>query len=318
MKRCPQCGTTYTDDSLRYCLQDGTLLSGEARQTFDPEATLVAGEGRSRSDAPPTEILNPDELPTARIRAGAPTEPQRARPTERATSGVDASNIPPTIAAVPPVAVAPPTIPRRTSGPVIALSILVAVLLLALGGIIAWVMMRDSNGESTRVTNTTSNQSSASRSPESNTRTNPTPASSASPTPQASPVDTAAVLREVDAALNGWADSIRQRDINKHMSYYADRLEVFYNSSNVNADRVRAAREDAFSRYDTMDVKLSKIRTEVNDTGTRATATFDKTFNFEGEKNFSGAVESRLSFVKTGGRWRIVGEKDLRTYYVNK
>lgn len=37
MKRCPACGSTYNDDTLRFCLQDGTKLVRE----YDPEATQV-------------------------------------------------------------------------------------------------------------------------------------------------------------------------------------------------------------------------------------------------------------------------------------
>jgi hypothetical protein len=40
MKRCPSCNTTYSDDTLAYCLSDGTpLYSGKG---YDSEATLVA------------------------------------------------------------------------------------------------------------------------------------------------------------------------------------------------------------------------------------------------------------------------------------
>jgi hypothetical protein len=37
MKRCPKCSSTYTDDSLNFCLTDGAPLSSVA----DPDATLV-------------------------------------------------------------------------------------------------------------------------------------------------------------------------------------------------------------------------------------------------------------------------------------
>src|SRR5437763_7594070 len=36
MKQCPVCKTTYTDESLRYCLADGTTLS------FSEEPTVLA------------------------------------------------------------------------------------------------------------------------------------------------------------------------------------------------------------------------------------------------------------------------------------
>lgn len=37
MKKCPQCGTTYTDESLRFCLADGAVLDG------GEEPTVISG-----------------------------------------------------------------------------------------------------------------------------------------------------------------------------------------------------------------------------------------------------------------------------------
>jgi hypothetical protein len=40
MKRCPTCSTTYTDESLRYCLADGTtLIAAEAETVLRPVGT---------------------------------------------------------------------------------------------------------------------------------------------------------------------------------------------------------------------------------------------------------------------------------------
>jgi hypothetical protein len=44
MKRCPACHRAYTDESLRYCLDDGTLLQGvpdSSNPSFDPQATIA-------------------------------------------------------------------------------------------------------------------------------------------------------------------------------------------------------------------------------------------------------------------------------------
>src|SRR2546421_10411881 len=50
MKRCPQCNREYSDDTLRFCLEDGTPLA-------DP---------RTRAEPPPTEILPARQRPTER------------------------------------------------------------------------------------------------------------------------------------------------------------------------------------------------------------------------------------------------------------
>ena len=49
MKTCPQCHSTYSDESLNFCLADGAVLSS------DPEATLI--NPTRRAPPPPTEVL---------------------------------------------------------------------------------------------------------------------------------------------------------------------------------------------------------------------------------------------------------------------
>jgi hypothetical protein len=62
MKRCPVCGTTYTDVTLRYCLADGAALGG----SLSEEPTLVSrdplrvdiGRPTDPAVAPPTSVEN--------------------------------------------------------------------------------------------------------------------------------------------------------------------------------------------------------------------------------------------------------------------
>jgi hypothetical protein len=55
MKICPKCHSTYSDESLKFCLADGAVLSS------DPDATLI--NPTIRATPPPTEVL-----PTAAAR----------------------------------------------------------------------------------------------------------------------------------------------------------------------------------------------------------------------------------------------------------
>jgi ketosteroid isomerase-like protein len=303
MKRCPTCQSVYTDDSLAYCLQDGAKLAF-VRDSASEETWQMSGA----SAAPPTEILKPEDMPTVRIEPGANTrEQQRARPT-----ALNSPSIPP-----PSSATAAP----RSNATVILLSAVVAILLLVLGGLITWVAMRDRNANQQSTGNTTSNENVAGNTRQSNTttRTESNTNSSQTPTPQPSAVDVAAAQKEVQAALNAWSDTIRQRNLEEHMKYYADTLDVYYNSANVSRERVRADRAAAFSKYNSLDMQLTNVNITIEPTGTRAVATFDKTFDFRGdEKDFSGSGLNRFWLAKSGGRWRITGEKDLKTYYVNK
>src|SRR5688500_5964712 len=55
MKRCPQCGTTYMDESLRFCLADGATLNA----TDGEESTVVS----SRSEPLRVDITSGSRLP---------------------------------------------------------------------------------------------------------------------------------------------------------------------------------------------------------------------------------------------------------------
>ncbi|MCA1558189.1 MAG: hypothetical protein LC731_06580, partial [Acidobacteria bacterium] len=164
-------------------------------------------QGRSGVEPPPTEIMRPEDMPTAPIETTHGTiGQQRARPTAREVEQQSAA-----------IVVAP-----RSNATVIALSAIVALLLVALGGLMVWIMMRDRRQTQTRAA--TSNQESAKPSSTTEPRTASNTNSSANATPQPSPVDVAALQKEVQTALSAWAGTVRQRNLDEHMNYYADVL----------------------------------------------------------------------------------------------
>src|SRR5688500_14540317 len=62
MKNCPACGTTYTDDSLSFCLADGTALrvGDEVPTAMRKSAVRVD----IPSATPPTEAVSGRETPS--------------------------------------------------------------------------------------------------------------------------------------------------------------------------------------------------------------------------------------------------------------
>lgn len=116
---------------------------------------------------------------------------------------------------------------------------------------------------------------------------------------------------EISRFLQEWAASIRAHDLNAHMAFYTDPLDIYHNKRNHSADNVRASLASAFSRYSTLDVQINNINVILDSSGTQATATFNKKWNFVGEKSFSGTVQQKVWLVKRGGRWLISGIKDL-------
>jgi len=127
--------------------------------------------------------------------------------------------------------------------------------------------------------------------------------------------DPAAVRREVSRALDEWARSTRARDLNAHARSYADTLEIFYLKENVPAAQVLADRARAFTRYDTISLKLDNVEITPGPSGARATAVFDKTWEFKADdKTATGSVRQQLTLARVGGRWLITGEKDLQVH----
>ena len=44
--RCPKCNSSYTDESLLYCVSDGTELVAAGGQTSDTNATMLYPQAR--------------------------------------------------------------------------------------------------------------------------------------------------------------------------------------------------------------------------------------------------------------------------------
>ena len=80
MKSCPKCGTQYTDDTLRFCLQDGTPLAGVV-VTGGPSASIDEIETVVRRD---DRINVPVESDAIKYNADSTvmhSEPEAKRPT---------------------------------------------------------------------------------------------------------------------------------------------------------------------------------------------------------------------------------------------
>lgn len=132
MKHCPTCGSSYTDDTLVYCLQDGATLQRASGQSNplslistlrdDTQRTDAASQGLDHTSAPTVEIPS-SALPTSLY--------QEARPTAGPMSGAGAAGSASTST----------TQPGNTAR-VIITTVVATILLLGLGGIGAWLFFR--------------------------------------------------------------------------------------------------------------------------------------------------------------------------------
>jgi hypothetical protein len=148
MKRCPACGSTFTDDSLRFCLQDGAALLSVSGQPsdFSRADTLSDDSETHRSEPPPTEKFNLGAAPTVQARPAAATipvqSPRSTRETNDEKSAGKGSN---------PLAVAAVTV--------------VVVLLLVLTGFGIVYLLRDKSSGDANTGATTSKTETANAAP---------------------------------------------------------------------------------------------------------------------------------------------------------
>jgi len=300
MKYCPNCQTTYTDDSLRFCLQDGTQLADVSGMNsemptvaFDDSETLV-------SRKPPQQV----------VRINVPeTESQNWQQPEQ-----------PRIAAPPPVE----TKRSKTALTVMA-TVLGMLLFLGIAGLGAWMLLKSRKTEvAVNVNNAPANRPLNSNSANIKTSNANLTAPAASPTatpipkPTLKPEEIKAVTNDVKEAIDEWKGSSENLDLDGNLDQYADSVD-YYAGGRVNRARVRADKQRAFEQFDSINFNISNVKITPDASGERATAVFDKEWTFEGENTRStGKVRQQLTLGKIDGRWLITGEKDLKTYYVGK
>lgn len=290
MKQCPQCQRSYDDDSYEFCLEDGTVLV----KVSDAETLTDA------SDETETIIRN------TRIE---PTSPDFLNPQYQ-------NSVPPQVLPLePPIQSAPP---KSNTAQIVLLTIGGMFALLGIG-FGAWYFLGDRQTEIVQEKN--NNQTSTrSPSPKPTAEKNVNVAKpTISPTPESTPTpefDSEEVKSEVSGVIDDWKSATEAGDINACMSNYADTVD-FYNKR-VSRSFVRNNKQDSFDKYDSMSINLSNLRVSADASGEKATAVFDKEWNFSGEKAYEGKVQSQFQLVKSGGRWLITSEKDLKIYYVRK
>lgn len=298
MKICPQCQTSYTDDSLQFCLQDGTPLAAASPTTNswnDSEETLVSPRrDKMRFDLPPQNVTGssrevvvaeaPKKSNTALIvvltalitllTAGAAIMGiLYVRRNDKKDAALNINSKPPANIIVPNVA-----------------------------------QNSQNNNVNFSVVNKNANQNSDASTP------TPTPI----PKPILNPNEAKEIKSDVENVVEGWNDALENHDLDAHLNKYAESVD-YYKSGGIGIEAIRSDKQRAFEAYDEIKIKISNLQITPDSTGEKATAVFDKKWKFAGEDKFSsGKVQQQLQFAKIGGKWRITGEKDLKVYYVEK
>lgn len=125
------------------------------------------------------------------------------------------------------------------------------------------------------------------------------------------------IKTEIAEKIRAWVNSGASRDINSTMAYYADTVD-YYRKPGSSKSLVRNDKQNYYNKFQTASVSTSNLVVMPSFDGNSAEALFDKNWTYDGNSNFSGKVRQQLLFRRIGNMWLIVGERDIKVYYVNK
>ncbi len=122
---------------------------------------------------------------------------------------------------------------------------------------------------------------------------------------------------EVKDTVRNSMKAIESRDLRKHMSYYADVLDIYYNKKNCTRDFVEKDKNRAIERFHSIKNTISNLSIyRIDDSN--AKAIFDKEWDCTNGSRFAGKERQRILLRFLGGTWKIVSEEELEVYWVTK
>jgi hypothetical protein len=268
MKVCPKCNSSYSDETLNFCLTDGVPLVAEEildeylskhnSKSWHTAETLV-DQRFSLAEARPTSI-NPS-APTFEL------------------GNTTARNL------VPPKSHA------------MLYAVLGILLASAIGGGVWWYSRPTATNKAI--------------SPETN------PSVTKRAIVPISPEQDAQIKKEVTDFLLNWAKTNSDKNAEAHLAHYANTLEIYYGESGRDKGHVLADRQRAYQRYDTIQMQVDNLQI-TPESPDSASIVFDKSWTMKNEKKTStGSVQQEIHVSKTGGKWLIDSEKDLKVYFIN-
>lgn len=281
MKKCPQCGTQYSDVTLSFCLQDGTPLvvlpqSDTPTVVLGDADTVVRGAGRWGE----SQVTHVAQQPQGQPRSNTA------------------------------LAVAGTAVGMLMLFGIIAIA---AFIYMRSSGEVA------SNTNAKLPPASTPAANGNSRQPDMTpvatpSRTVDAPPGNVSMPPSTPSTDISAAKAEVSRRIESWKSQAEALNLNAYMSHYASTVD-YYRRSGASIGFVRADKQRAFSSYSSIDVNLSNMSVDLDASGRDATVTFDKEWDFRGARSSSGKVRQLMKLTKIDGQWLITAEKDLRVYY---
>jgi hypothetical protein len=122
-------------------------------------------------------------------------------------------------------------------------------------------------------------------------------------------------MDDLSRSFTGWIAATNQRDLGRHLSFYAPRLKAFYLARDVSREAVKIERERAFGRAGLLRVRAMEPETVLLDEGRVAVMRFRKQYENgggSGARRRSGEVIQELRWQRTDRGWKIFSERDVR------
>jgi hypothetical protein len=218
----------------------------------------------------------------------------------------------------------PPEIPKSNTAFIVGMTVLAMLGIFGLG-VGGWFLLKNRQTETSRTenrANTANRRAAVNDALNTNETVTPTPTATPTPTPMPTATPTPdfnpeQIRKDVSEVVQSWKSLTESRNINGYMSLYAPTVD-YYNTKGASINSVRADKQNAFRRYDQIEINISNLRVTPDDSGRQATAVFDKEWVFDGEEYSSGKVQSQLQFREVNGRWLITSERDLRVYHIDR
>jgi hypothetical protein len=299
MKICPKCQNTYTDDNLQFCLQDGNPLSVTSSTSQLPTETW-GGE--------PETVIRSDRQP---IRFDLQNQPAQTTPPQNFTT-TPQTNLQPA--------------PKSKAWIFLLLGLFFILVVGGLGAVGVWFYLNQKPPVVQNNTNTGSNTTPNSNSNSNtidNTNANSMPTVTPTPKPTLKPAEIESAKKEAESVLYGWKSAAEDHNLDTNLSNYADTVD-YYKGGKINKSKLKASKEPAYKKYDSINIDISNMKVAVDPTGEKATITFDKEWDFSGvDKDNNdlvnrGKVQQQVILSKINGKWKIVSEKDMKVYYTDK
>lgn len=138
-------------------------------------------------------------------------------------------------------------------------------------------------------------------------------APNSSPANEVKPERATEDLASLRSALNEWIAATNTRDIEKLMSFYDSRVDIFYLARNVSQNFVRAEKARLFARANLLDVSAVAPEITISPDERLATMRFRKPYFIKESRRIrQGEVIQQLRWQRTAEGWRIIVERDER------